>query len=330
MQNLSYAGYWYNRSDTGSQPLITELLDGRGQVAFDFGDDKIIDGGGNKDFLITPKGSSGDLNYVKYRELTLSTDSDASYKLDVIWFNSYDGKFNSGALVALNFSQFHALPNDPTLRLVSTRDYTNDFVASDVFSQTFNASDTPGAGNWYNGLSRGTFTFSGAREDYSFSRTPEKGIVFTAANSDADTLFGYERVAFDNGTLAYDLEGNAGQAFRLYQAAFDRAPDVAGLGYWVRELDAAKGNLTWMANNFIISDEFKTTYGTPESVSNQRFLDLIYQNVLHRAADGDGLAYWMKELEAGFAREAVLASFSESVENKANVAALIDDGIWYV
>jgi hypothetical protein len=131
-------------------------------------------------------------------------------------------------------------------------------------------------------------------------------------------------------SIAYDNEGAAGQAYRLYQAAFDRAPDIVGLGYWIRELDADKGDLAWMANNFIISDEFRATYGSPETVSNDAFLTLLYNNVLDRNPDAEGYAYWMSELNGGFARERVLASFSESVENKANVAAAIEDGIWFV
>jgi hypothetical protein len=33
--------------------------------------------------------------------------------------------------------------------------------------------------------------------------------------------------------VALDVDGAAGQAYRLYQAAFDRAPDKNGLGYWI-------------------------------------------------------------------------------------------------
>ncbi|WP_108396222.1 DUF4214 domain-containing protein [Devosia submarina] len=139
-----------------------------------------------------------------------------------------------------------------------------------------------------------------------------------------------ERVEFIDWTLAFDVDGFAGQAYRLYQAAFDRAPDVEGLGYWIRELDAGLGDLAWMANNFIISEEFRDTYGSPSTVSNQAFLDLLYGNVLDRAPDAQGYSYWMAELERGFGRERVLASFSESVENQGNVSAQISDGIWYV
>lgn len=144
-----------------------------------------------------------------------------------------------------------------------------------------------------------------------------------------DTLVNVERVQFADQTLALDTDGAAGAAYRLYQAAFDRTPDQQGLGYWIDELDAGRGDLAWMANNFIISQEFKDTYGTPSSVSNEAFLQLIYNNVLDRTPDGAGFDYWIDELNGGFARERVLASFSESAENQANVADAISDGIWF-
>src|SRR5690606_2216215 len=51
-----------------------------------------------------------------------------------------------------------------------------------------------------------------------------------------DLLVNVERVAFSNeGLLAWDA--NATQMYRLYQAAFDRTPDTAGLSYWVLQAD---------------------------------------------------------------------------------------------
>jgi hypothetical protein len=156
--------------------------------------------------------------------------------------------------------------------------------------------------------------------------------VFLAGSDNAYDMYltEVERIHFTDSTLAFDIGGLAGQAYRLYQAAFDRAPDLQGLGYWIRELDAGLGDLAWMANNFIISNEFRDTYGSPSTVSNSAFLNLIYDNVLNRAPDAAGFAYWMAELERGFGRERVLASFSESLENQANVIGNIQEGIWYI
>lgn len=173
-----------------------------------------------------------------------------------------------------------------------------------------------------------TIVYSLSSSNYRIQHV-DGGIAVRQNGGGTDTLFNVERIQFADQTLALDIEGVAGSAFRLYQAAFDRTPDTAGLSYWIHELDNAKGDMAWMANNFIISDEFRSTYGTPEGVSNADFLNLVYNNVLDRAADGQGFTYWMNELDNGFDRGRVLASFSESVENQANVAALVHDGIWF-
>ena len=143
------------------------------------------------------------------------------------------------------------------------------------------------------------------------------------------TLQNVERIEFDNGMLAVDINGNAGQAYRLYQAAFDRTPDQGGLNYWLDELDEGKTDLVSIARSFILSDEFRETYGEPDEVSNEQFLELLYANVLDREPDAEGLAYWTAELNGGQDRAAVLVLFSESDENRANVMPAIKDGIWF-
>ena len=46
-----------------------------------------------------------------------------------------------------------------------------------------------------------------------------------------------ERLTFSDANIALDIDGNAGQAHRIYKAAFDRAPDLGGLGFWINTLD---------------------------------------------------------------------------------------------
>lgn len=141
-----------------------------------------------------------------------------------------------------------------------------------------------------------------------------------------DQLVSVERIAFADGNLALDMSGNAGQAYRLYQAAFDRKPDTDGLGYWIRLLDGGT-TLTDAASGFLKSAEFSSVYGN--SVSDGDFIAKLYQNVLHRAGEASGAAYWLSQLQAGKSKAAVLADFSESVENVAAVSASIKDGIWF-
>lgn len=173
-----------------------------------------------------------------------------------------------------------------------------------------------------------TSVYAGPRAQYTVSINGASATVSDSVTSrdGADTLVGIERLSFADRIIAIDLEGNAGQGYRLYQAAFARTPDTAGLSYWVNNLDHGL-SLSAAAASFIVSNEFKAAYGDPAAMSSSKFLDTVYQNILGRGPDPAGKAYWLGELDHGFARERVLASFSESVENKGLVGAVIANGI---
>jgi hypothetical protein len=141
-----------------------------------------------------------------------------------------------------------------------------------------------------------------------------------------DTIYNVERLKFVDKSIAFD--GTAASAYRLYQAAFDRNPDVSGLGYWIAQCD--KGlSLYDAAWNFINSAEFKALYGA--TVSDSGFITALYDNVLHRAPDQGGFDYWGQMLSSGaISRHAMLAEFSESPENVAQVVGSIQNGIEYI
>lgn len=143
--------------------------------------------------------------------------------------------------------------------------------------------------------------------------------------SSKNDLYSIERARFDNGTLALDINGNAGQAYRIYQAAFDRTPDTAGLAHWVNQLDQG-ASLIDVARGFVRSAEFRSVYGS--NPGNADFVDRLYENVLGRDGEPGGFAYWTGELDRGASREYVLASFSESQENIVGVMPEISSGIW--
>lgn len=139
-----------------------------------------------------------------------------------------------------------------------------------------------------------------------------------------------ERIAFEDRLLAFDDDGLAGQAYRLYQACFDRTPDTEGLGFWIKQLDAGNVTLTQAANLFIGSEEFAEVYGAPQELADVHYLALLYANVLDRVPDADGFGFWRDQQEDGVTRADMLVYFSESTENVARVATAIDDGIWYI
>lgn len=169
--------------------------------------------------------------------------------------------------------------------------------------------------------------FSGLFEEYTIALGDDGFPISVSGPDGNNTLTNIERLWFEDTLVAFDVDGAAGQSFRLYEAAFDRTPDLGGVSYWTRSLDIAEGDLNWLARGFLASDEFTDTFGEYQSLSNDAFIDLLYANVLDREAEAQGLAYWLDELEGGMARENVLASFSESGENRVNLAGQTENGI---
>jgi len=171
-----------------------------------------------------------------------------------------------------------------------------------------------------------TAYFTGFKSAYQITKSGAATVV--SGRDGADTLTNIERLRFDDKTLALDTDGNAGQAYRLYQAAFGRKPDLGGLGVWMNQLDNGQ-SLEWVSTQFQNSAEFKLKYGT--NVSNEQFVTLLYQNVLHRGPDSGGMTAWKGALDAGAqTRSQVLAGFSESTENKIALIGVIQDGMEYI
>lgn len=177
---------------------------------------------------------------------------------------------------------------------------------------------TVGHDDWYE--------YSGSASQYHVEHTSDGKVTVTNAQTmqKVDTSVAAQRVLFADQALAFDEQGNAGQAYRLYKAAFDREADHGGLGYWIAQLDNGTVNLQGAAHAFMQSTEFQSLYGA--NVTSDKFLDLLYTNVLNRTADASGKTYWTDMLAHGISREEVFVNFSESAENKAEVAKLIGTG----
>lgn len=108
------------------------------------------------------------------------------------------------------------------------------------------------------------------------------------------------------------FDTSAARVFRLYQATLDRSPDLGGLYYWQDRLIRAPDSLTEVAGGFVGSREFQTIYGETGAA---QFVALLYNNVLNRAADAAGLAYWTGLLNREErSRSEVVVGFSESRE----------------
>lgn len=124
-----------------------------------------------------------------------------------------------------------------------------------------------------------------------------------------------------NGVWLPDTDASA--VARVYQATLGRHPDEAGLSYWRGTVEAGF-SLRELVPLFLSSPEAQARYGTQDDAG---FLTTLYRNVLERAPDAEGYAYWGKNLAAGMARADVVMLFSQSPEFIAETAPWIADGI---
>lgn len=90
----------------------------------------------------------------------------------------------------------------------------------------------------------------------------------------------------------------------IYIASFDRAPDAAGLAYWVDNVTNQGWSISDVAKSIFQSPEVANKY--PASLSNEAFLNTVYNNTLGRDADAAGMAYWLDQMAAGLTRDEMI------------------------
>lgn len=171
---------------------------------------------------------------------------------------------------------------------------------------------------------------SGKRSDYTISATSTGFTVTDNVGSGGTVTYTtgqIKRIRFADTAVAFDFTGISGQAYRLYQAAFDRVPDLGGLGYQMAAMEVSALTLYQVSQNFINSPEFSSKYG---ALNDTQFVTQLYANVLRRTPDAGGLQFYLDGFNSGaFTRAKVLAGFSESSENQDLVKPAISNGIQY-
>lgn len=182
--------------------------------------------------------------------------------------------------------------------------------------------------------SRANFTV--AQEDWGFGIT-DKNIG--SGSNGHDSLINVERIQFDDGYLAIDVDGIAGQLFRLYSAAFGRPSDDVGMGFWMNRMETGS-SLRQVSREFMVGGdgtgqkEFIEKYGA--NPTDEAFVTKLYNNVLGRDPDADGFNFWMNALKSDTVTEhttlraQIMVDFSDSVENIAKVVGTLEHGVAYI
>lgn len=176
-------------------------------------------------------------------------------------------------------------------------------------------------------------TLPGYRSQYTIAASGGNFLVTDITTNQTASYTSSQRLRLADGGVAFDLAGSAGQAYRIYQAAFDRVPDAAGLGFYINALDSSGLSLDAIAQSFVDSQEFSSKYGT---MNNAAFLTVLYNNVLKRIPDQAGFDWNLSYLNGTnpsgtvVTRGQMLMFFSESAENVALTEPGVRNGIDYL
>lgn len=176
------------------------------------------------------------------------------------------------------------------------------------------------------------FSFNGTNPDTRSITLRDESLSFET------TLTGVERIQFGDFAYAFDFEADqsAGGVYRVYQAAFNRRPDLDGLGFWIGKSDEGV-SIKEIAVGFVNSVEFERVYDLKlndvfaSGQDIEKIIGTFYNNVLGRAPEKEGFDYWVGVLRAKADTVSnVLGDFANSTENKANLVGVLEDGFEYI
>jgi len=99
---------------------------------------------------------------------------------------------------------------------------------------------------------------------------------------------------------------------RMYTTALKREPEEEGFNYWKDALKNKKTTARDMARFFFDSPEFKSF-----NLSDEEFLNRVYETIMDREPDKEGFDYWLKRLKSKeVSRSEVVDMFVDAPEFK--------------
>ena len=98
---------------------------------------------------------------------------------------------------------------------------------------------------------------------------------------------------------------------RLYLAYYNRPPDGTEFSSATTRYRSGEAGLEVLSEELAGSTEFRTRYG---DVDDDRFVDLVYRNVLRRDPGPSDRDFWITSLGSSYPRGSMMLAFSESEE----------------
>jgi hypothetical protein len=244
--------------------------------------------------------------------------------------DSYNNEIDGGAgddtvIFTGNYSNYSFTRNEDSLNISDQRSGTNDGTDTLTNIEYIQFADQTIQQSKVDVVK----TYSGNFRDYKFYNKGDGTYEIKSSTGTTDEITGIPKLTFDDKTAGISAiteikgvfdqvtgkETPSGEMFRLYNAAFARFPDSSGLEYWIDKFSSGVDDARAVASSFLVSDEFKERYG--DNVSNAKYVETLYTNVLGRDYDQEGYDYWLGNLNNGIeTRYELLLGFAESAENK--------------
>lgn len=98
---------------------------------------------------------------------------------------------------------------------------------------------------------------------------------------------------------------------RMYTKALRRNGETMGIEDWTNRINTRVMTPEAVAKSFFISEEFVN-----QNLSDEEYVETLYQTFMNRASDSSGRDYWVTCLRDGMSRDKVLEGFSRSNEFK--------------
>lgn len=137
------------------------------------------------------------------------------------------------------------------------------------------------------------------------------GFVNSQEFSNLCDQFGIARGTMqENGKSIYN-PGVRNFVVRMYTKALRRNGETMGIEDWTNRINTRVMTPEAVAKSFFISEEFVN-----QNLSDEEYVETLYQTFMNRASDSSGRDYWVACLRDGMSRDKVLEGFSRSNEFK--------------
>jgi hypothetical protein len=127
-----------------------------------------------------------------------------------------------------------------------------------------------------------------------------------------------------DGSLSFGTTTDAAFLTRLYSGLLGRSGETNGLSFWTHGTD---GNLNKLetATGFLASVEYQAANADHSDI---QFVEDLYQGMLGRTGDAEGIADHLQALAAGTSRAQILVNFADAPEAQAHWSETTSTGIF--